>query len=145
MTDYFSDVDGLVSQAGVITCEVASGQTVAIGNVVKVSTSVTSSFPTIAVAGSGDRPLGVVVGLGEGASGAAGKKVSVAVRGSGFIVKVVASGTITVGHPIKAGATGMVADLAATETIAEALDAIGIALQGGSLSSGDEILLLLSR
>lgn len=142
MADKFPSGDGLINDSGVIACEVNTGETVVIGNVVKVAAESSDDFPKIAVASADDVPLGVVVGLGEGQSGGAGKKVSVALCGSGKVVKVVAGGSITVGTPVKTANNGKVQAWAGTPSETDVKATVGIALHAAS-NDGDEILVAL--
>lgn len=141
--DLFSDVDGLVNDSGVIACEVNTGETVAIGNVVIADVHVDQGMPKIGVCGAGEVPLGVVIALGEGASGAAGKIVSVALVGSGIVVKCQAKTAFTVNDWVKSAALGEVQALTTTTVVADWEQHVGKALQTSG-EEDDEVLICLA-
>jgi len=143
--DQFADVDGIVNQSGVESFEVAATKTVVIGAVVAVSAAVAMGLPTIQLSSDNETALGVVVGLGEGASGAAGRKVSVALNGSGIVTKCVTKGAVVAGTLCKTegSETGCVIAMAGgTTDVDEYQHEVGIALQTSD-DDGDEILVVL--
>lgn len=155
-TDLFSDSDGYIGE-NTLACEVDTGQTVAIGNLVYPSTHVAQSAPKISVAGaSAANVMGVVTALDRG-SGAATYVVTVLLRGR--LAKLTASGAITVGNHLIAAASGKVAAGVTTVTIPSGTTAvlstsaqpaitvsagiaIGLALQT-TTTDGDEFLALI--
>jgi hypothetical protein len=135
-TDYFEYGDGQIGQ-GSIACEVV-GSTVKVGDVVCVTASVTGGMPKVAPCVDAGLPLGVVIALGEGQSGAVGKKVTVGLCGSGKIVKCFAHDAIAAGTKVLTAASARVK--AGTGGVATD---VGIALHT-STTQGDEIGVVLS-
>ena len=85
------------------------GAAVTKGQAVKPHTHTTGELCSVQPADLGDKALGVAL-----KSGAAGASIPVLVSG---VVKVTASGAITMGEPVKSGAAGVVVAAVNTVTI----------------------------
>jgi len=141
-TDFFAQEDGQLTLGDTISCEVNTAVTVTIGAVVSAAVSVTAGLPKIALATATTVPLGVVIALGEGNLGTAGKIVTVLLCGTGRLAKVVASGAITVGELCKTTSNGKVQAMAGTATAEENRYVVGVALHT-TTTDGDELAVLL--
>ena len=95
------------AQAKVINIKV--GATVAKGQAVKSHTHTVGELCSVQPADLGDKALGIALKGGE-----VGESIPVMFRG---IVKMMAGGVITIGSPVKAGATGVVVVAATIVTI----------------------------
>jgi len=122
------------------------------GQAVKMSTHTSGELGSVDVAGAGDKAIGVAL-----KTVVAGDPVAVLVKGA---TKVTASGAITIGSAVKAGASGVVVAAVNTVTIpsggttvtstsanpsmtVEAGIAFGIALQ--TFANGDTGLILVTN
>ena len=102
------------AQAKVFNMKV--GATVTKGQAVKPHTHTSGELCSVQPAGAGDKALGVAL-----KSGAVGDSIPVLVSG---IVKVTASGAITMGAPVKSGAAGVVVAAVNTVTIPSGATAV---------------------
>ena len=140
--DLFAKEDGIVGLSGIISFEVDT-TTVVVGDVVYAKTHVAQGLPKVEVVADDKVPIGVVCDLGKG-GGIAGTIVSVAMCGSGYICKIVASGVINVGTLCKTAADGEAQAMAgAASDTEEHQHVIGVALQT-TATDQDEFLVLLT-
>lgn len=109
MTDQFPDCDLGQSVSEVYRLSFKCESAVAKGACVKMDTHTAGEVGSISTAGAGDKPIGVALRAGE-----AGDFIPVLVAG---IVKVTASGSISLGAAVKAAANGKVQAAVNTVTI----------------------------
>jgi len=102
------------AQAKVFNMKV--GATVTKGQAVKPHTHTSGELCSVQPAGAGDKALGVAL-----KSGGVGDSIPVLVSG---IVKMTASGAITMGAPVKSGAAGVVVAAVNTVTIPSGATAV---------------------
>jgi len=107
LTDLFSAVE--VGEAVKVDAQMSFKAQAAVtkGQAVKMSTHTAGAIGSVTVAGAGDKAIGVAM-----KTVAAGEYVPVLLQG---IVKVTASGAITIGNAVKSGALGVV--VAAVRTV----------------------------
>jgi len=116
LTDLFPDCDLGQSVSEVYRLSFKCESAVTKGACVKLDTHTAGEIGSISVAGAGDKPIGVALKSGD-----AGDYIPVLVVG---VVKVTASGAISIGDPIKAAANGKVQ--AAVNTVTVPTGATGV-------------------
>jgi len=109
MTDLFPDADLGEAISEVYRMSFKCQSAVTKGRCVKLDTHTDGEIGSISEAGAGDKVIGVAMRSGE-----AGEYIPVLIIG---IIKVTASGAISLGAPVKAAANGKVQAAAETVTI----------------------------
>jgi len=133
--DNYPQADGLAGQSGIWwfkpAAAIAKGQTVYI-----------SGVDTVTAVATGSEALVVGVALEDASAADTPGKISVAMLGSGLVVKCIADGVIAVGKLCIAANLGRVSDWPGSPAIGDVPKVVGKVLQAGA-TAGDEILVVL--
>jgi hypothetical protein len=133
--DNYPQADGLIGERGVWSFKpgaaISKGQTVYI-----------SAADTVSPVATGYEDKVIGVALEDASAANTPAKISVALKGSGKVVKVIGNGTVTAGKLCIAANGGKVADWPTSPAIGDVPKVVGKALQSASVD-GDEILVVL--